>query len=103
MYMQRVVTYPQMDKVLELQQHLESWVKTRQGQGAKVGLAMRLFDPEGAAFVTTIRFNDLAELDQARQRNRADQAFHDYQAKIATLSRLPPRIELQEVLVPLPN
>src|SRR5437762_1553615 len=103
MYMQRVVTYPQLDKVFELQQHLESWVKTRQGQGAKVGLAMQMFDPEGAAFVTTIRLNDLAELDQLRQRNRTDQAFRDYVAKIATLSRLPTRIELLEVLLPLPN
>jgi hypothetical protein len=103
MYMQRVVVYPQLGKVLEMQQHLESWVKTRQGQGAKVGLSMQMFGPEGAAFVTTVRFNDLAELEQSRQRNRTNQAFHDYLAKTDSLSRHPQKIELMEVLVPLPN
>jgi hypothetical protein len=103
MYMQRVLIYPQVDKVLEMQQHLESWVKTRQGQGPKSGLAMQMFGPEGAAFVITTRLNDLAELEQLRQRNRTDQAFRDFQAKLATLSRFPPRIELLDALVPLPN
>jgi hypothetical protein len=103
MYMQRVVSYPQPGKVLEMQQHLESWVKTRQGQGAKVGLSMQMFGPEGAAFGTTVRFNDLAELEQLRQRNRTNQAFLDYVAKLDSLSRLPTKVELLEVLVPLPN
>jgi hypothetical protein len=103
MYMQRVLIYPQVDKVFEMQQTLESWVKTRQGQGPKAGLAMQMFGPEGAAFVITIRLNDLAELEQLRQRNRTDPAFRDFQANLATLSRFPPKIELLEALVPMPN
>jgi hypothetical protein len=103
MYMQRVLIYPQLDKVRDMQQHLESWVKTRQGKGSKIGLAMQMFGPEGAAFVATVRLNDLAELEQLRKSMRTDQASLDFQAKLAALSRLPPRIELLETLVPLPS
>jgi len=101
--MQRVLIYPRLGNVQEMQQHLESWVQAAQGQGRKVGLAMQAFAPEGVVFVITVRLNDLAELEQLRQRNRADQAFRDYLAKTDSLSRHPQKLELLEVLVPLPS
>jgi hypothetical protein len=102
MYVQRVVVYPQIEKIAEMRQHLESFMNTRQGQGPKTGLSMQMFG-ESPAFVVTIRLNDLSELEQLRERNRTDQAFRDYQAKLFALSRIPPRIELLEVIVPIPN
>ncbi len=101
MYIQRVRIYPQLGKVREMGQHLESWVQTRQGQGAKIGLSLQAFAPEGVVFVITISLQDLAELEQLRVRNRADPAFMASQAKIQELSRQHPTIELLEVLVPL--
>jgi len=101
MYMQRVKLAPQLGKEREMQQHLEAWVKTSQGQGRQIGLAVQAFAPEGQVFVLTLRFADLAALDQFRQRQRTDEAFHDYRAKTSALSRLPAQIELLEVLVPL--
>jgi glutamate-1-semialdehyde aminotransferase len=56
-----------------------------------------------AAFVITIRFNDLAELEQLRKHMRTDPAAIDFHAKLATLSRLSPQLELLEVLVLLPS
>ncbi|HEY8742767.1 MAG TPA: hypothetical protein VIU62_06695 [Chloroflexota bacterium] len=103
MYMQRVRNYPQQGKEREMQQLLESWVQTRHALGRKVGLSTQLFDPEGAVFIITVRFNDLAELDQQRQRNRTDQAFQDFQGELGALIRRPTTFELLEVLVPLPS
>jgi len=103
MYMQRALIYPQLGKEREMQQHLESWVRMRQDQGRKVGLAMQLFSPEGVVFVLTVRHDDLAAYEQQQQRNRADPAFQDFIAKNTSLSRHSSRIELLEVLVPLPS
>ena len=103
MYMQRVRNYPQQGKEREMQQLLESWVQTRHALGRKVGLSTQLFASEGVVFIITIRFNDLAELEQQRQRDRTDQAFQDYAGKLGALIRRPTTVELLEVLVPLPS
>ncbi len=57
----------------------------------------------GVAFVLTVRFNDLSELEQLGKRMDTDQAFRDFLIKLGTLSRIPPKTELLEMLVPLPN
>ena len=103
MYIQRVSFFPHLGKEDELRQHLEAWLAKSQGQGGQAGLALQLFAPEGVVFVITVRFKDLTELEQRRQRNRTDREFQGFLAKNASLSRLPTRIELLEVLVPLPN
>ncbi len=103
MYMQRVRIYPQQGKEREVQQLIESRMQTGQALGRKVGLSMQLFAPEGAVFIINIRYNDLAELEQQRQRDRTDQAFQDYVGKLGALSRRPAALELLEVLVPLPS
>jgi len=103
MYMQRVRNYPQLGKEREMQQILESWLQTRHALGRKVGLSTQLFASEGVVFIITIRFNDLAEFEQQRQRNRTDQGFQDYMGQIDALSRRPATLELLEVLVPLPS
>ncbi len=103
MYMQRVVIYPQLGKAFEMQQHLESWVKIRQAQGAKVGLSRQMIGAEGSVLVLTVRLNDLSELEQTGKRMDTDQAFRDFLIKLGTLSRIPVKTELLESLLPLPN
>jgi len=101
MYMFRVVMYPQMGKERELQQHLEAWVKTSQGKGRKVGLSTQRFAAEGTVPIIVVRLARLAEYEEMTQRNATDRDFQAFVAKTATLTRLPPRFELLEVLIPI--
>ncbi len=103
MFIQRVSSYPSLGKDLELREALTEWVKKRQVQGLAVGLSVQLFNPEGAAFVTTARFRDLAEFENRRRTNLADREFQAATAKFASLSRAPAKFELFEILVPLPS
>ena len=103
MYLQRVSFYPQLGKEQDMRHHLEAWAKTRQSQGGKIALSTALFSAEGMVFVFTIRLNDLAELDQLRQRQRTDQAFQEFLAKTSALSHRAPRVELHEVIVAMPG
>jgi len=101
MYMFRVVTYPQLGKERELQQHMEAWVKTSQGKGRKIGLSVQRFSAEGTVLVLVVRLAGLAEYEEMTQRNATDRDFLAYVAKNATLTRLPPRFELLEVVIPI--
>lgn len=103
MYLQRVLFHPQPGKETELQHHLEAQIKKSQALGMKIGLATLLFSPEGTTFVITIRFDNLAEFEKVRQRNSTDQAFQEFLTKGASLSHRPRRLELLEVLVPMPS
>jgi len=101
MYMSRVVTYPQLGKERELQQHLEAWVKTSQGKGRKIGLSTQRFAADGTGPVLVYRFAGLAEYEEMTQRNASDRDFQAFVAKTATLLRLPSRFELLEVVIPI--
>ena len=103
MYMFRVVMYPQLGKERELQQHLEAWVKTSQAKGRKIGLSMQRFAAEGTVPVLVVRLAGLAEYEEMTQQQATDPAFQAFVAKNATLTRLPPRFELLEVLIPPPD
>ena len=103
MYMFRVVVYPQLGKERELQQHMEAWVKTNQGKGQKIGLSVQRFAAEGTVLVLVVRLAGLAEYEEMTQRNATDRDFQAFVAKTATLTRLPPRFELLEVVIPIPD
>ncbi len=103
MFVQRVSLYPSLGKEFELRDVLTEWVKRRQGQEINVGLSIQLFNPEGSTFVTSTRFRDLAQFEHQRRQDVADREWQAAVAKIASLSRAPARIELYEVLVPLPS
>jgi len=101
MFIQRVSIYPALGKDSELRDTLTEWIKKRQSQGMNVGLSSQLFGAEGATFVTTTRFSDLAEFENRRRTNLADREFQAAVAKFTSLSRAPAKFELFEVLVPL--
>ena len=101
MYMSRVVLYPQLGKERELQQHLEAWVKSRQGKGRKIGLSTQRFAAEGTVLVVVARLAGLAEYEQMTRDNATDRDFQAFVAKTATLTRQPPRFELLEVVIPI--
>jgi len=99
MYLRNSV--PALGKENELRAALEEeWVKKRQAQGIAISLSVQLFAPEGATFVITVRYRDLAELENRRRQKQTDPAFQAAVAKFASLSRAPAKSELYEVLVP---
>ena len=55
--------FPLPARVSSFRAALEEWVKKRQGQGLDTSLSRQLFAPEGATFVITTRFRDLAEFE----------------------------------------
>ncbi len=101
MYMFRVVMSPQLGKERELQQHLEAWVKTSQAKGRKIGLLTQRFAAEGTVLVLVVRLAGLAEYEQLTQDNATDRDFQAFVAQNATLTRLPARFELLEVVIPI--
>lgn len=107
MFIQRVRSYPALGKETEFRAALEELVKKLQAQGQAQGIAVslsvQLFSPEGATFVATSRFRDLAELENRRRQTLADPAFQAAMAKLAPLSRAPAKFELYEVLIPFPS
>lgn len=99
MYMQRILVRPAVGKAPEVRSLLEERVKARQAQGVAQGLQATLFNPEGATFVATTRWEDLAKYEQDRGRNQGDPAFRAYQTKLAGLITVPPAPLLFEVLI----
>ena len=103
MFIHRVRGFPAPGKVPEFRATLEEWVKKRQGQGIETSLARQLFAPDGATFVVTTRFHDLAEYENQTQKMEADPAYQALVAKLAPLTRATAKMELMEVLVPFPR
>ena len=103
MFIQRVRTFPAPGKAPEFRTALEEWVKKRQGQGLDTSLSRQLFAPEGATFVITTRFRDLAEYEKLTSQIEADPAYQALVAKLAPLTRAAAKFELLEVLVPFPR
>ena len=103
MFIHRVRGFPAPGKVPEFRATLEEWVKKRQGQGIDTSLARQLFAPDGATFVVTTRFHDLAEYENQTRKMEADPAYQALIAKLASLTRAMAKMELMEVLVPFPR
>jgi hypothetical protein len=103
MFIHRVRGFPAPGKVPEFRATLEEWVKKRQGQGIETSLARQLFAPDGATFVVTTRFHDLAEYENQTRKMEDDPAYQALIAKLATLTRAMAKMELMEVLVPFPR
>lgn len=103
MFIHRVRGFPAPGKGLEFRAALEEWVKKRQGQGLDTSLSRQLFAPEGATFVITTRFRDLADYENRTRQMEADPAYQTLIAKLAPLTRTPAKFELLEVLVPFPR
>jgi hypothetical protein len=103
MFIHRVRGFPASGKVPEFRATLEEWVKKRQGQGIDTSLARQLFAPDGATFVVTTRFRDLAEYENQTRKMEADPAYQALVAKLANMTRAMAKMELMEVLVPFPR
>ena len=103
MFIERVRIYPALGKEPELRAVLEEWVKKRQAQGMEFSLSVQLYAPEGATFVNSSKFRDLAEVETRRRQNQADPAYQAVAAKVASLSRIPAKRSLYEVLVRYPG
>jgi len=102
MFSQRVTNYPAAGKGPELRTLLEERVKARQAKGLRTGLSTQMFGADGAAYVITTTYADLAALEKSRRENQSDPASRAFQAKLAGLQRVPQTIELFEILMPAP-
>lgn len=92
--------YPTPGKEGEMLARGTEFVKERQARGERYGLSMRLYSPIGSAITLARMFPDLGEVEAARERNQADQSFHDAVAKANALSRAPSINRLWESIVP---
>lgn len=103
MFIQRVRIYPAPGKGEEFRTALEELVKKLQGQGLATSLSEQLYSPEGATFVSSTKFRDLAEVESRRRQLRADRTYQAAVVKISSLTRAPAKWELYEVLVNYPS
>ncbi len=103
MYIQRARLFPAPGKAPEVRVALEERVKKRQGQGVDISLSRQLFAPDGATFVITSRFRDLAEYESRTHQMEADPEYQAFVFKLAPLIRAVSKYELLEVLVPFPR
>ena len=102
MFSYRVTYYPALGKGPELRTALEARAKERQAQGFRTGLSTQLFGADGATYILTFIWPDLAGYEKFRQGNQSDPAFRAFQNKLVELTRMPTRVELFEILVPTP-
>lgn len=99
----RNIHYPVPGKNLDLRALLEERVKSRQAQGARVGLSVQLFGSDGVSYVLSVRHPDLAAYEKYRQDTLGDRPENRaYQAKLGELQRAT-RQELFEILIPVPS
>lgn len=103
MYIQRARIFPAIGKGNEFRVAIEDLAKKLQAQGIATSLSVQLYSPEGATFVTTTRFRDLAEVESTRHKLLADSSYQAAVAKLASMTRAPVKWELFEVLVPFPS
>jgi len=102
-FVQNSTFYPTLGQERDLLAHLEQWAKDLQAQGVPTALMHQLFNPEGPTFVSAIRYRDLADFENYRQKWRTDATFQANLAKALSFSIVAPTTELFEILVPLPS
>ena len=102
MYVLRTLITPALGKGPEVRQLLEEWVQDRQTKGQSFMLTRQVLGPEGASFVITGRYPDLAAYEQQLQALAQDRTHLSALAKVTERLRGPMRQELFEILVPFP-
>ncbi|HEU4759849.1 MAG TPA: hypothetical protein VFT91_07690 [Dehalococcoidia bacterium] len=102
MYIFRSSIYPSLGKAPEVRALLEAQVKSEQAKGVAAALALTVFGPD-LGFIVNRRFDDLAAYESWRHSRQSDPAVQEYLAKVGSLSRQAPNLELNEVLIPFPR
>lgn len=101
MFTQRATYYPATGKGPEVRALLEALTQSEQARGIQVNLTTQHFNPDGPAFVRSVRLADLAALAQRRASVAADPARQEHNAKLDPLLGRPAKVELFETIVPL--
>ena len=101
-FTQRISFYPAADKGPELRAVLEERVKRAPSRGVAAGLSIQRFGPEGAIYVVSQGWPDLAAYEANLQAQQSDPTFRPFQSKVASLTRQPNKQELFQALIPLP-
>ena len=102
MYMQRVSSYANPEKVGEVRSMLVERVTARQSAGIRVALSEMVAGSHAPQFTVSILFNDLAAFEAYRKRDQADGDFQKFVGKLSSLIRKPSGFDLLEVLAPMP-
>lgn len=104
MFVFRARGFPASGKAVEYRTATEEWVKHAHAQGFVVSLSRQYFGADGeTCFTVTIKFKDLAELERAVKHIEASAEYRAYVGKVAGLTRMAPKYELHEVLIPFPR
>ncbi|MEP7214661.1 MAG: hypothetical protein ABI782_00320 [Anaerolineaceae bacterium] len=96
-FTQRIVLTPALGRNRELIQATTEQVRLRQSQGIRASLSTPITG-EGRVSIG-IQFDNLADLQAFREKNREDAATQAYFAKISALQSQQPRVELWDVMV----
>jgi hypothetical protein len=87
----------------ELRDVLEERVTGQRAPGlAGAGLSRQVASVDGPAFVTTLLFTNLAEVDKFRAVNDYDPTFASFVQKVASLTRGPTQQRMARILIPFP-
>ena len=70
---------------------------------AGAGLSRQVASLDGPAFVVTLLFASMADMDLHRSANDSDPTFRPFLDKVASLSRAPVQQRIQRILAPFPT
>jgi hypothetical protein len=102
-YMQRVMIYPDPEKVADVRSMLVERAKARQAAGIRLALSEMVAGSHAPQFTVSILFDDLAAFEASRKRDQADGDFQKFVGKLASSIRKPNGFDLMEVLLPMPG
>jgi len=100
MFVVRLHTYPALGKTGEFRDLLAAYIKARQAEGVRVGLQSQLF-ADGTVYVSVSTYPSLADYEKRRAENAADPEYQKLAVQLQLMSRLPPRTDIFESLIPL--
>ena len=95
----RIAQTAALGKGPELRALTLAQVKQRQAQGTRIALSTPVTGVNGQLLVG-LSFETLQDLQEFRERNVADPAFHEFVSRISPLLAAPAETEIWEVLLP---
>jgi hypothetical protein len=101
-YTVHFIHHPAPGKMTELRAALEERARLQNAGGAPHIVSQQLYAAE-PSFVSTIRFESLAAVEEYNERNAKDPAFHAYLEKLAGCHGRPPISMLYEQLFATPR
>lgn len=99
-YSLRIKQSPAAGKGAELRGLLEERIRKSIPGRLGAGLSTQVAPPDGAAFVVTHLFSNLAGLDEFRAANQKDSSFQTWANQVAGIVARPNQQELLRILVP---